>query len=167
MYMYERGNRQLQVKAQTATRGLTVSHIRSIRQLRIDDVSFVEKFQWAIGIPQLFHIRMAAADMILKIHLHTANTPGSLAEHATTLDRKRVNTEFQASEELIIESLHARVIAAWEAHLKTDALSDIPMEHFLEKCANFVTEFVLRKPHRRINVVPKFSAFHAGCPCVS
>ncbi|KAF9896408.1 hypothetical protein BX616_007517, partial [Lobosporangium transversale] len=106
---------------------LTVSRLRSLKELRADDISSYHRLDWVIPVIQLFHLQMLLASTILRTHYGTASTPGSIAFNVSLLERKRVSLEkpdFHATNELLRESFDALVQRAWELTLLSTNLEE-------------------------------------------
>ncbi|KAF9176923.1 hypothetical protein BGZ51_009411 [Haplosporangium sp. Z 767] len=105
---------------------LTVNRIRSLKQLRWDDISTYHRLDWAIPVMQLFHLQMLFASTILRTHYGSVATPGSLAYNASLLERRRVNLDnpdFHATDELLNHTFDALVLRAWGLVLECDDLN--------------------------------------------
>ncbi|KAF9955597.1 hypothetical protein BGZ65_003287 [Modicella reniformis] len=112
---------------------LTMARIRTLIELRWDDVSAYHRLEWAIPVMQLFHLQMLLGATILRHHYGHVASPGSLAYNITMLGRKRVNCDkpdFHAADELLRHTFDAMVLVAWQEVLGTDDL-----KRFSNKCS--------------------------------
>lgn len=114
---------------------LTVSRLRSIKELREDDVSV---YEWIVPLIQLFHLQMVLANTILDTHYGLPNEPGSLSYNIAMLRRKHVRPkdgEYHNTDELLRHTFDAMVIVAWRNVLETKDL-DESIPHSLTQCAS-------------------------------
>ncbi|KAF9344030.1 hypothetical protein BGX26_004888 [Mortierella sp. AD094] len=105
---------------------LTVARVRSVQYQRADDISAYSRFEWAVPLMQLFHLKMLMSTTILRNYYGKLSIPGTLSYYAAKLKRRRVdlkNPEFHAVDELIRQVFDATVLKAWESVLETKDLS--------------------------------------------
>ncbi|KAG0349917.1 hypothetical protein BGZ54_004123 [Gamsiella multidivaricata] len=120
---------------------LTVSRLRSLKQLRWDDVSTYHRLDWAIPVMQLFHMQMLLASTILRTHYGSMSAPGSLAYNAVMLGRKRVNLDkpdFHATDELLRHTFDGIVLRLWEIEMGHDDIESFAFEGSADELKDFV-----------------------------
>ncbi|KAF9935328.1 hypothetical protein BGZ65_003413 [Modicella reniformis] len=124
---------------------LTVSRVRSLKELRADDISAFERMEWAVPLIQLFHLQMAFANTILCTHLGDGAIPGSLAHTISMLQRKRLQVDkanFHDTDDLLRHTFDAMAIRVWQVELKTDNLEAAVKDLDSERIDLFVSEHV-------------------------
>lgn len=107
---------------------LTVSRIRSLKELQWDDITAYHRLEWAVPVIQLFHLQMITGSTILCNHYGHLSTPGSLAYNAIMLGQKCVNLDkpdFHATDELLCHTFHAIALMAWQQVLGLEDLSGL------------------------------------------
>ncbi|KAF9980256.1 hypothetical protein BGZ65_005350 [Modicella reniformis] len=101
---------------------MTVSRLRSIMELREQDIPHFENMEWVVPVMQLFHLQMAFSNLIIRHYHGSVKTPGSIAYNVAMLNRKHIlgdKPDFHAARELIQHTFDAMVITAWEDVLGT------------------------------------------------
>jgi hypothetical protein len=94
----------------------TTQRIRMIKTRRTKSIQAVDRLDWALPVPALFHLRMNYLYMLNRVHFGALND-GSLATlyHAMNMwARKgisRKNANFPALEQLVIHSFQSRICA--------------------------------------------------------
>jgi hypothetical protein len=94
----------------------TTQRIRTIKTRRAKSIRAVDRLDWALPVPALFHLRMNYLYMLNRVHFGALND-GSLAtlHHAMNMwTRKgisRTNANFHALEQLVIHSFQSRICA--------------------------------------------------------
>ncbi|KAF9579537.1 hypothetical protein BGW38_004161 [Lunasporangiospora selenospora] len=110
---------------------MSVARLRRLIELRWDDISTFQRFDWVIPVLQLFHLQMLLASTILRTHYGDSSSPGSMSFYAHLLGRKRVNfdkADFHSLDELLRHVFDAMAIKAWEVVLDTSDLHEYARE---------------------------------------
>lgn len=87
-------------------------------QHQVQETSVYERYGWILPIGALFHLQLNMIDMLLNNHYGSTkvktSTRSNLRHHAEFWGRKKCRPEgwdFHATEELILQSFKARVVA--------------------------------------------------------
>ncbi|KAJ7742717.1 hypothetical protein DFH07DRAFT_964428 [Mycena maculata] len=92
---------------------LTSNNLRAARRDRTDDVSPMERLEYAQELSAPFHFALQASHMIMRTHYgHAVEDPSSLAAHKGLLNRKWdvAKPNYAAAKSLIRHSLIARIL---------------------------------------------------------
>ncbi|KAJ7443553.1 hypothetical protein FB451DRAFT_1568645 [Mycena latifolia] len=92
---------------------LTSNNLRAARRDRTDDITVMERLEYAQELSAPFHFALQATHMIMRTHYgHAVEDPASLAAHKGLLNRKwDVNKpNYAAAKSLIRHSLIARIL---------------------------------------------------------
>lgn len=119
---------------------LSIARLRSIIKYRAGHEGGFNSFRWAIPIPGLFHLKMAATQGVLETSFGKPNcgarNPGSLSYHNTLLDRKPIvltsPPPFRVTRDLIFHSLYARVLHCFLQLVQGNTLDDFKHIHSYE-----------------------------------
>ncbi|KAJ7804907.1 hypothetical protein B0H14DRAFT_2527121 [Mycena olivaceomarginata] len=106
---------------------LTSNNLRAARRDRTDDVSPMERLEYAQELSAPFHFALQASHMIMRTHYgHAVEDPSSLAAHKGLLNRKWdvAKPNYAAAKSLIRHSLIARILHCqylWQYRLSLTA----------------------------------------------
>ncbi|KAG0352206.1 hypothetical protein BGZ54_002902 [Gamsiella multidivaricata] len=126
---------------------LTTLRLRGAKMARRDDTDSFNRIDWAIPVPQLFHLQMSFAGTILSTHYGDKNEAGSLAYNAEMLNRKRVSInkfDFHAVNELLRHTFDAMVLRFWQVELGVEDLNAFGETHNQKELSDMVSERIPR-----------------------
>jgi hypothetical protein len=101
----------------------TVSRVRTLQGLLIQNSTRFRQLAWAIPVFQLFHLQMVLCSTILRTHYGSVSVPGSLASIIVLLRRKRLDPKmpcYYTADEFLRNTFEAMVRRLWETELLTE-----------------------------------------------
>lgn len=114
-------------------------------QHQAQETSVYDRYGWYLPVGALFHLQLNMIDMLLNNHYGSTkmktSTRSNLRNHAEYWDRKKVRPEkwdFHATEELILQSYKARVIATLWSFVEENesARSELNLDDFKNWISN-------------------------------